>query len=102
MQTDRPTSRQPLGALNNAHTQIACVSGVLGVYVSGVEATMRINAVYASMMHNADVLARRYNAELALHVMRVSYARNVRHRKVVSASFRGDSRRVRDLIGTEV
>ena len=102
MRPDCPTSRQALRAPNNAHMQSACVLGVLGVFVSGVEATMRINAVYASMMHNADVLARRYNAELALHVMRVSYARNVRFREVVSASFRGDSRRVRDLIGTEV
>ena len=100
MQTDRPPSRRAPRAPNNAHTQIACVLGVLGVCVSSVGATMRIIAVYASMMYNADVLARRYNAELALHVMRVAYARNVRHRKVVSASFRGDTRRVRDLIGT--
>ena len=53
---------------------------------------MRINAVYASMMHNADVLARRYNAELALHVMRVSYARNVRFRNAVKVSFCGGAR----------
>ena len=92
MQADRPTSRQPLRGSNNACTQSACVLGVLGVYVSGVEATMRINAVYASMMHNADVLARRYNAELALHVMRVSYARNVRFRNAVKVSFCGGAR----------